>query len=720
MRRGLPLLLLLLFVVPLQSRADEGMWLVNLLNGQLYKQMQAAGLHLDASQIYNEDELSIKDAIVMIDNGQCSGSIISENGLMITNHHCAYSDIHANSTLENNYLESGFWAQSYTEEIPIKGKTVALLKKVEDVTERVEMIADSLDKIAPRGPRFLGKVEIALKKMIDTPYEIWLHSMWKGQKYYLYYYEIYQDVRLVGAPPVSIGAYGGEQDNWGWPQHKGDFTLYRIYTAADGSPAEYSEQNVPLKAQKYLKVSSEGYKEGDYTMILGYPGRTNRYIPSAELIEKFEILNPIISTVRRAKLDVWKEYMDASPEVRLKYADKYFSVSNYCDFAKWENLCIERYDIVAERKKQEAELTEWIEQDASRKEQYGTLLSDLDNLYKVRADLVAAKEYIRETLVMGADITLLAQRLKSLRTHFKSVHCIDCKKHQAIQSFCQANLKTTFDDGDKATDRELFTVMVEHLVENVDSKYLGEDLAVLLARFDYDAERFVEYIYDTSVIADRTRFEKFLNGEITKSDIENDPMFIVADGINIIELNAMEAELSEEVGYSETDLKNRYTEAFYKMQIEKGQSIYPDANSTMRFTYGTVGSLSPRDGVYYHWQTTSKGILEKYDPEDYEFNLLDDYKSLLEVGDWGKWGENGDMCVDFLTNNDITGGNSGSAVLNADGELIGLAFDGNRESMGASVYFHDEYAKCVCVDIRYILWVVEHYGAAESIIKELE
>lgn len=713
-------MLLLLFVVPLQSRADEGMWLVNLLNGQLYKQMQAAGLHLDASQIYNEDELSIKDAIVMIDNGQCSGSIISENGLMITNHHCAYSDIHANSTLENNYLESGFWAQSYTEEIPIKGKTVALLKKVEDVTERVEMIADSLDKIAPRGPRFLGKVEIALKKMIDTPYEIWLHSMWKGQKYYLYYYEIYQDVRLVGAPPVSIGAYGGEQDNWGWPQHKGDFTLYRIYTAADGSPAEYSEQNVPLKAQKYLKVSSEGYKEGDYTMILGYPGRTNRYIPSAELIEKFEILNPIISTVRRAKLDVWKEYMDASPEVRLKYADKYFSVSNYCDFAKWENLCIERYDIVAERKKQEAELTEWIEQDASRKEQYGTLLSDLDNLYKVRADLVAAKEYIRETLVMGADITLLAQRLKSLRTHFKSVHCIDCKKHQAIQSFCQANLKTTFDDGDKATDRELFTVMVEHLVENVDSKYLGEDLAVLLARFDYDAERFVEYIYDTSVIADRTRFEKFLNGEITKSDIENDPMFIVADGINIIELNAMEAELSEEVGYSETDLKNRYTEAFYKMQIEKGQSIYPDANSTMRFTYGTVGSLSPRDGVYYHWQTTSKGILEKYDPEDYEFNLLDDYKSLLEVGDWGKWGENGDMCVDFLTNNDITGGNSGSAVLNADGELIGLAFDGNRESMGASVYFHDEYAKCVCVDIRYILWVVEHYGAAESIIKELE
>ncbi|MFI3316111.1 MAG: S46 family peptidase [Rikenellaceae bacterium] len=709
--------LIVVFATPL--KADQGMWLVNLVQGQLYQNMLTSGLQLPADQIYSQDYLSIKDAVVAIDHGQCTGSIISPEGLMITNHHCAYGDIHANSTIENNYLEQGFWAASRTDEIPIKGKSVTFLKRVEDVTDRVAIIADSLDKLGPRGPRFLGKLEKVLSEQIDSEYELWLHSMWRGQRYYLYYYQSFEDVRLVGAPPVSIGAYGGEQDNWSWPQHKGDFTLYRVYTAPDGSPASCSAENIPMKAEKYLEISSSGYTQGDYAMILGYPGSTNRYSPSAEVGEKLNITNPVVSSVRRSKLDVWKKHMDRDAQVRLKYADKYFNVSNYCDFAKWENLCIEKFDIIEQREALEAQLTEWIAQDQSRREEYGTLLADFAELYAATAELVTNKAYIRETLVTGADITLLAQRLKSLRTHFRKCHRIDCKRHEAIQKFYKSNLTSVFEQGDAATDKELFEVMIATLFESVDMKYVDGALVDLFAQFDFDAHKFVEYIYSTSVIADRDRFEQFLNSEIEKSDIENDPMFVVANGINIMKLNEMEDAICDSLGYTASELKAKYTQAIYQMQLEKGQAVYPDANSTMRVTYGNVGGLAPRDGVRYHWQTTAEGVLAKHNPDDYEFCLLPHYKSLLEKGEWGRWADNGNMYVNFLTDNDITGGNSGSSVLNGKGELIGLAFDGNRESMGGDLQFNTISGKCVCVDIRYVLWVVENLGHAQHLIDEM-
>ncbi|MFI3323950.1 MAG: S46 family peptidase [Rikenellaceae bacterium] len=713
------LLLSLLVATSTLAVADQGMWLVNLVQGQLYEDMLASGLELSPWQIYSQEQLSIKDAVVAIDHGQCTGSIISAEGLMITNHHCAYGDIHAHSTLENNYLERGFWAATRTDEIPIAGKSVTFLQRVEDVTERIAIIADSLDRLGARGPRFMGKLEGVLTSQIDSEYELSLHSMWRGQRYYLYYYQTFEDVRLVGAPPVSIGAYGGEQDNWSWPQHKGDFTLYRVYTAPDGSPAKYSEQNIPMKAEKYLEISSGGYSEDDFAMILGYPGSTNRYSPSAELRERLTITNPVVSSVRRSKLNVWKEQMDRDPEVRLKYADKYFNVSNYCDFAKWENLCIEKFGIIEQREALEAELSEWIAQDSIRTAKYGTLLADFERLYEATAELVRNKSYIRETLVTGADITLLAQRLKSLRTHFRKSHRIDCKKHEAIQKFYRSNLISVFEQGDTPTDRELFQVMIETLFECVDMRYIDSELALLFAQFDFDATKFVEYIYSTSVIADRHRFEEFLSGEIEKSDIESDPMFLVANGINIMQLNKMEENICDSLNLSASELKSLYTEAIYTMQQEKGQAVYPDANSTMRITYGNIGGLAPRDGVRYHWQTTTDGVLAKHNAEDYEFCLLDEYKSLLEAGDWGRWAEGDKLYVNFLTNNDITGGNSGSSVLNSRGELIGLAFDGNRESMGGDLQFNTVSGKCVCVDIRYILWVIEKFGNAGHLIDEM-
>ncbi|MFI3281632.1 MAG: S46 family peptidase [Rikenellaceae bacterium] len=712
-------LLLLVVLFPLGVFADEGMWLVNLIKGQLYQNMVAAGVAIDGSAIYSEDEISIKDAIVAIDHGQCSGTIISPEGLMITNHHCAYSDIHAKSTIENNYLENGFWAADRADEIPIEGKSVTFLKRVEDVTDQVNIIADSLDKISVRGVRFLGKVEKILTERIESEYQLELNSMWRGQRYYLYYYEVFEDVRLVAAPPLSIGAFGGEQDNWSWPQHKGDFTLYRVYSAPDGSPAKYSSDNIPLKADKYIKVSTAGYTDGDYTMILGYPGSTNRYIPSAELIEKYEILNPTISSVRRAKLDVWKRHMDADAQVRLKYADKYFGVSNYCDFAKWENLSIAKYGIIEEREAQEAELREWISRSDEREAKYGELLSNLDTLYALKADLERNKAYIRETLVTGSDVALLAQRLKSLRSQFNKSPKINCKESAAIQKFYNSNLQSNFVEGDAATDKELFREMLTILLDNVDLKYLGEDLSALILEFDRDADKLTEYIYTSSIITDEARFTEFFSGEITKADIERDPMFILGNGINIMGLNAIEDKLCDNLGFTAAGLKSLYTEALYKMQMEEGRAIYPDANSTMRLTYGNVGSLVPRDGVRYHYQTTAEGVLAKHNPEDYEFALLPHYKSLLEQQQRGRWAESGTLYVNFITDNDITGGNSGSSVLNAKGELIGLAFDGNRESMGGDLQFNSDGGKCVCVDIRYVMWVVEKLGGASYIIDEI-
>ncbi len=713
-------IILVLALIPTHLLADEGMWLVNLIGQELQDRLIAAGVKIPYEQIYSEEYTSIKDAIVAIDHGTCSGTIISPEGLMITNHHCAYSDIHAKSTIENNYLENGFWAADKKQEIPIEGKSVTFLRKVEDVTARVTIIADSLDQISVRGARFLGKVESILTREIDTPYQLSLHSMWRGQKYYLYFYETFEDVRLVAAPPVSIGAFGGEQDNWSWPQHKGDFTIYRVYSAPDGSPAKYSPDNIALKSDKYIEISTKGYTESDYTMILGYPGSTNRYASSAELSEKFTILNPTISSVRRTKLDVWKSHMERDAEVRLKYADKYFNVSNYCDFAKWENLSIQKYGIIEQASLSEAKLSEWISQTEEREAQYGDLLANLNTLYDSKAQLEQNKSYIRETLVSGSDIALLAQRLKSLRTHFRKCHKIDCRDHAAIQRFYHSNLQSGFVDIDAATDKELFTTMLDVLIENVELEYLGDDLAALIKQFNSDSNKLAEYIYQNSIIADQARFNEFFNGEITKDDIENDPMFVVGNGINIMGLNMVESKLCDSLGYSASSLKTLYTKAMYNMQRSEQEAIYPDANSTMRLTYGKVSSLKPRDGVHYHYQTTIQGVIDKDDPTDYEFALLPSYRDLLQCANWGQWSEDNTLYVNFITDNDITGGNSGSSVLNANGELIGLAFDGNRESMGGDLMFNDESGRCVCVDIRYVLWVIEHYGRNSGIINELQ
>jgi len=702
--------------------ADEGMWMANLLDKQLYQLMKSKGLKLSPAEIYNENGGALSDAIIAIDGGSCSGSIISPNGLMITNHHCAYGDVHALSTPEKNYLEDGFWAMKMEDERPIKGKTVTFLRRVKDVTEETHQIIDSLDKHGPRGIFFMRKVSGILEDKYKTAgYEVGLSSMWRGEKYYLYFMETYTDVRLVGAPPVSIGAFGGETDNWGWPQHKGDFAMYRVYAGKDGKPAEYSGSNVPLKANRYLTISTKGVKEKDYTMILGYPGRTNRYTSSFELKEKYDILNPVISGVRRAKLDVWKKYMDASDAIRLKYSDKYFGISNYTDYAKWENICINRFDVIEKLAANEAELQNWINTKPERVAKYGKMLENLKKGYETIADITKIKEYFRESIVRGAEFTGNAQRFNTIastaiKAKKDSISLLDSN----VVFFYKKVAKPAFESSDVTADRELFKVMLRYYVKEVPASFMVPEFKALLAKCDNSTDKLADYVYDNSVLTDPTRLDNFFKVKRGVNEILADPMIIIVKSSGIVEYNRTEDKLLKDAGLDMASLRTNYTHAMYEMNLEKGVSTYPDANSTMRLTYGTVGGINARDAVYYGYQTTTEGILEKIDPTNYEFKAKPSYEAALNTANWGKWGQKGKLYVDFLSDNDITGGNSGSAVLNAKGELIGLAFDGNRESMAGNAYFVNGYNKCVNVDIRYIMWVIDKYCGAGYLLNEMK
>jgi len=694
------------------SRADEGMWLVNNIDSHLYAQMKLKGLLLTPDQIYNPSGHSLKDAIVAIDGGSCSGSIISANGLLITNHHCAYGDVHALSTPQKNYLEDGFWAMTLEKEVPIQGKSVTFLKKVVDVTEDVLMVIDSLDKIGPRGIRFLNKVEHALAQKYginDEVEEISLASMWRGNKYYLYFLESYEDIRLVGAPPLSIGSYGGEQDNWGWPQHKGDFAIYRVYMSKEGKPAPYSPDNIPYSTDNFLKISSKGVNEGDFTMVLGYPGSINRYAPAAEVRNKYELLNPIVSKVRRLKLETLKTNMDANPQVRLKYQDKYFSISNYCDYAKWENICIGRDNVLDVREKEEAEFEDQ------------TLIADINRYYSSVFDISKNREFVRETMVRGSEWFLFAQRLSSMITGLKrrGITTVEISTGE-VANFVKNNFKAIFLEADPMVEKEVFVAMMNCLLHEVDEKYYTSEFKECLQRYHNDISSYSNYIYAHSFMTDSTRFRTFFAQPRTMEETLADPMVELVAFQNILWFNMQENDINSQTGLTISDLKTKYVTAAYRLRLSKGLSPYPDANSTMRITYGTTGSLHPADGVHYDWLSTITGVLEKYNPLDYEFTLKPDYMQLIGRKEWGRWANSqGQLPIDFISDNDITGGNSGSAVLNGKGELVGLAFDGNRESMSSTFHFDAAKNKCVSVDIRYVLWVLENYIQADSLLKEL-
>lgn len=726
--------------------ADEGMWMIHAIDAALEKKMQERGLQLSANEIYNADAegADVADAVVSMEFG-CTGSMISDKGLLITNHHCAYGDVHALSTAEHNYLEEGFWAMRSDEEVNIKGKRVFFLKRVLDITEEVEVLKKEHDVQArPMGMRKLSYIlETRYKK--ETGLEAWLASMWDGSKYYMALYEVYSDVRLVAAPPVSSAAFGGDIDNWEWPQHKCDFAMYRVYTAPDGSPAEYSKENVPMKPKAKLKISLDGYKAGDYTMVIGYPGSTNRYSNSYEVNFYQTVRQPICNSIRGKQMEIIKKWMDADPEIRLKYSDYFFTLSNIQELYSGEVECIDRFGVIGKKEEGEKELQEWIEASPERKERWGSLLNDLKTKYLSVAEPERNVNYYRETIVRGTRISRACTKINAFRTAVMTSQGMTPKKAIELKNgpdpaeteFCNtfrfcgnkyekhmSAILKEYEGIDMRVEKDLFRFAVEEYYSNIDHAYIGEYQKELYNRYvsgnGTDYQGLADCIWENSFFTDIQDLERFISEEHTLTEYLTDPLFMFLQEVKVTRFN--EATLEAEGGTSRSTLNKEFTHALYQMRMDKGIVQYPDANSTMRITYGTVGGYEPYDGVICDWKTTPAGILEKYQPGDFDFTLNDRQYLLYRKGDWGRWGfgENGSqMYVNFLTDNDITGGNSGSPVLNSKGELIGLAFDGNKESLASDVYCTPGYNKCVCVDIRFILWTIDRYAGMSRIIEEL-
>lgn len=722
MKKGI-FYLLLAAMLPISAAADEGMWLVNTFQQVIYPQMKKAGIKLKPGEIYNEESPAICNAIVAIDGGMGSGSVISENGLIITNHHVAYSDIHALSTPEKNYLENGFWALSPEEELPIKGKSVTFLRKIMDVTEEAKAIRDSLEKANAYGifgSRKLNRI-LTLRYGEGTSYETDCMPMWKGEKYFLFFYETYNDVRLVGAPPEKIGAFGGEFDNWGWPQHKGDFALYRVYGDRNGRPAEYSEENVPITPRKVLRIATKGVHDGDYAMVIGYPGRTNRYMSSYAIREKQFVTNPIIIKVRHDRMDILKKHMEADPKIRLLYSDKYFSLSNYADYAKWENICLRRYDVIQIRANEEKKLMEWIQADPARSAQYGDLCADLERGYAARLEALRAKCYFQETWLRPSETMLMANRVASMINGMKRQGVTTVKDGDKAFANVKSSVARVSGTYDPATDLDLMIRMIQIYTDSVSRKYWGEHLSQIYDRYKGDVPAFVTEAFNKSCCSDFNRLVEWFATPRTEEEILADPVVAIVNSIQSRSIQSQLESIEEACGVDVDEKERLYTKALYAMREAEGIPQYPDANSTMRLTYGNVGPLlKAKDAIQYASRSTINGYMEKYDPEVFEYRVDDKMRSLIENKDWGRWSENGELYVNFLTDNDITGGNSGSPVLNAQGDIIGLAFDGNRESMSGDVYFHPENFKTVCVDIRFVLWIMEKYAGAGKLIDEMQ
>ena len=661
-----------LLVAALSASADEGMWMVNAISKALVQKMEGKGLKLKAREIYSEDAVSLKDAIVSLDFG-CSGSLISPEGLLITNHHCAYSDVHALSTPEHNYLRDGFTARTRAEEKYIPGKSIYFLKKVLDVTDEVEAlkIKEKTDG-KPMGMRRLSYL-MEKKYKAETGLDASLSSMWSGGKYYLALYEVYTDIRLVVAPPESIAAYGGDIDNWEWPQHKGDFSIYRIYAGPDGKPAPHSEANVPMKSARFLTISTKGIKEGDYAMIMGYPGVTDRYASSAKVRYETEVSLPIINKVRSGIMDIIKAEMDANPEIRLKYADRFFSLSNGQELMAGEVLCYKRFGVENEKKMMEKELMA---------AEHGNLLAELDSKYAAISPMERNTIFYRETMIRGSRLSIVATRMNSQKRGGAG------KKTQNIES----SIDKEYAALDLGVEKKVFRYCVETYFENVDSSCWGTFQKELKQRFGSDYDALCNEIW------------------VDRKMTPEDGIFKFYTDVSIVDFNKKLDAIQGDRRI--VALGHEYAKKLYEKRLSLGQLQYPDANSTMRLTYGTVGGYSPRDGVNCSWITKSTGILEKEKPGDFDFSLKDDWKALLT-------GAPSPIPVNFLTDNDITGGNSGSAVMNARGELIGLAFDGNKESLASDKSFTPGYNKCVCVDIRYVVWILRNYIKPGNLLDEI-
>ncbi len=708
-----------LLLAPL-SRADEGMWLLPLLQKYNIATMQSMGLKLSAEDIYSVNHSSIKDAIVMFGRG-CTGEVISSQGLVLTNHHCGYGAIQSHSSVEHDYLKDGFWARSTEEEIPTPGLSVTFLVRIEDVTEVMNNMLQGriTEKERAKIIEAVGD-SLSADATKDTHYYALVQSFYGGNAFYLLVYETFSDVRMVGAPPSSIGKFGADTDNWTWPRHTGDFSLFRIYADKDNKPAKYSPDNVPYKPKHHLPISIKDLEKGDFAMVLGYPGSTTRYMTSWEVEESEKITNSNRAYIRGIKQDIILEDMLASDEVRIKYASKYSGSSNYWKHSIGQNQALKRLHVKSSKEKSEAEFLKWLDGNGKRKEAYGEALPLIRDAVKGRRDYVHANQYLLETLYMGTEIIGLASRAndfyKYLNEGQEKISEDEKEKEMAkrVNKF-KDSARAFYKNYNCPTDKKVAKAMFKLFNNNV-SKELQPELFNII-RIDYNGnfDEYIDNLYDKSMFADSVMLWAFLENPSAES-LKNDPAFYAATSIG-----ETRESYFEKIGFFNDNYKKGHR--LYVagiMEKNEGKPKYPDANFSMRLTYGKVLDYYPKDAVHYNYITTLKGVMEKEDPDNWEFVVPDRLKDLFESKNFGPYAmKNGEMPVNFITNNDITGGNSGSPVINAKGELIGCAFDGNWEAMSGDIIFEPDYQRCINVDIRYILFIIDKYAEAKRLIDEM-
>lgn len=712
------LLSVLAAALSLPAVADEGMWLLPLLQQQKFPEMQALGLKLQDYDIYSPDSASLKDAVVIFGGG-CTGEIVSPDGLLLTNHHCGYGQIQQHSTLEHDYLTDGFWATTREQELPNPGLTVTFIDKIEDVTDYVkkELEKDtdpqSMNFLSPKYLNGLAKAKVGEKFLQDNPgTEVEIKAFYGGNVYYMFTKKIYSDIRLVGAPPSSVGKFGADTDNWMWPRHTGDFSVFRVYADANGNPAEYSESNVPLRPKRWFKISVKGVEEDDYAMMMGFPGRTNKYYTSWEVAERRDIDNTVRINIRNLRQEVMLDEMLKDPSVRIQYASKYAGSTNAYKNAIGSNWAIKKRNFEQVKKEEQDRLIAWAQK--NNESSYPEALSTLEQIVSDRKDLRFRSWMLDEAILRGIEFTKVPTEVQSVSDALRGKDRNEQQKQIRLLDMAYHR----FADKDYApeVDKKIAKVMLKEYRRLVPAKSQPAYFSLIDKKFKGDVDRFVDYLFDKSIYGSEENFDKFKTRPSVKV-LEQDPMILFAKSVQEEKANLNAALADFDTGYALAH--KEYVKGLLAMYQDKAN--FPDANFSLRLTYGQVKGYRPKDAVYYNCQTTLDGVMEKEDSTNWEFVVPSRLKALYEAKDFGRYQmPDGRMPVAFSATTHTTGGNSGSPVLNANGELIGINFDRNWEGVGGDIQYLPDYQRSIIVDIRYVLFLIDKYAGAGYLLEEMD
>ena len=689
--------------------ADEGMWLLPMLKKLNIADMQAKGLQLSAEDIYKVNGSSLKDAIVIFGNG-CTGEVVSGDGLLFTNHHCGFGSIQALSSVEHDYLKNGFWAMNRKEELPAPGLTVTFIRHIEDVTAQVlkgVKDSDNYDARAEKVEKNIKSLHAKLQKKNGAK-QISIKEFFGGNQYFAFVMEVYKDVRLVGTPPYAVGKFGGETDNWMWPRHTGDFSVFRIYAAPDGvTPAEYAAENVPYQAPTHLTISTQGYQVGDYAMIMGFPGTTTRYMTSWEIDQMLETENPNRIYIRGERQAILKKRMAADDAIRIKYASKYASSSNYWKNSIGMSRGVKKLGVKGQKEAIESEFTAWVwgEMNKKRIDIYGEALPLIEKSVKAATPIESDMQILNETLFRAAEIIVAPMRYRNA-----------LRRSENAEGAVEA-LRKFYKDYDEATDRLVSKRMFEVLREMIPAERRPKSLEVIDTEFGGNVGAFTEDLFNNSAFASEEKFIAAVSSEGGLEAVKKDRAYLIME-----DAMKLYQQLHKEVAPIQKDYytgHRLFVRGLQEMNPEK--SYYPDANFTLRLTYGTILPYSPADGVLYKHYTTIDGVVAKEDPTNpVDFTVDEKLKTLYAAQDWGGYADaDGTLHTCFLSTNDITGGNSGSPIMNSRGELIGLAFDGNWEAMSGDIAFEPNVQRTINVDVRYVLWCIDKLGGASWLLDEM-